>query len=166
MTPDEIIKLCRYIKAACPAQAMDEFTPDVWADILPVSYTLDECRAAVIAIKQRQPYVDVSDVITEVKRARRADEDRQGIRALLDPAAYRRKIAEADQRTAELISARAGRTLAIAAAPQGSASPAPAGRVIMDPQAVATRQAARSRAAREARTPADSPPAAAPSTEE
>jgi hypothetical protein len=105
VTGEEITKLCRYIKAACPAQAMDEFTADVWAEILPGHYTLPECRAAVIAIKQRQPYVDVSDIIAEVKRTRHAAEDRQSIRKLLDPAAYRAQVEAADARTLALIEA-------------------------------------------------------------
>ena len=105
MTPVEITKLCRYIRAACPSQAFDEFTADVWAEILPAHYTLPECRAAVVAIKQRQPYVDVSDIIAEVKRARYAAEDRQSIRKLLDPAAYRAQVEAADARTLALIEA-------------------------------------------------------------
>ena len=61
MTHEEVVKLCRYIQAACPSQAFDDYTPEVWAEMLPARYTLDECRAAVIAIKQRQAYVDVSE---------------------------------------------------------------------------------------------------------
>lgn len=70
MTPEETVKLCRYIKAACPAQRFDEFTPDVWHDIFPEWLTLDDARASVIVIKQQQRFVDPSDIIAAVRRVR------------------------------------------------------------------------------------------------
>jgi hypothetical protein len=110
MTDEEVAKLCRYIKAACPSQAFDDFTPLVWAEILPAHYTLPECRAAVIAIKQRQAYADVSDVIAEVKRARAGAADRDRLRVLLNPAAYRAEIEARDGLILAKIAARAGIT--------------------------------------------------------
>jgi hypothetical protein len=81
MTHEEIVKLCRYIQAACPAQRFDEYTPDVWAEVFPASLTLDDCRAAVITIKQRQRYIDPSDIIAEVRRIRSNRLDRTLIEA-------------------------------------------------------------------------------------
>jgi len=98
MTCEEVTKLCRYIKAACPSQSMDEFTPVVWTEILPAHYSLDECRAAVIAIKQRQTWVDVSDIIAEVKRARRADLESLVLPTDLDYAQVRGLSTEAQQK--------------------------------------------------------------------
>ena len=34
MTPQETLLLTRYVKACCPQQAMDDFTPDAWHDLL------------------------------------------------------------------------------------------------------------------------------------
>jgi hypothetical protein len=70
VTPEETVKLCQYIQAACPAQRFDEYTPDVWAEIFPSWLTLDDAHAAVIVIKQRLRFVDPSDIIAEVKRIR------------------------------------------------------------------------------------------------
>lgn len=150
MTGEEVVKLIAYIRAACPSQAFEEYTADAWAEILPRHYTLDECRAAVIAVKQRQPYVDVSDVITEARRARRARQDRQEIRTLLDPAAYRELVADADARTLRLIGAHR-KKLAIEGPPRKRPVyiGKPAGRA--DPCVIAERQAAESRAIRQAR---------------
>jgi hypothetical protein len=104
VTSEEVAKFCRYIQAACPAQRFDEFTPDVWSDIFPGWLTLDDARAAVIVIKQRQRYVDPSDIIAEVKRIRADRLDRTPIEAppheLTDtPGAYK---AELDRKIAEV----------------------------------------------------------------
>ncbi|MET9973897.1 hypothetical protein ACFYOI_03725 [Streptomyces microflavus] len=71
MTQDEAILLLEYVVAACPAQRVGEFTPDVWGELF-APYSLDEARAAVIVVAARQPFVAPADVITEVK-ARRAE---------------------------------------------------------------------------------------------
>ena len=71
MNRADAIRLCRYVHAATPAQKLDEYTPQAWADILedlPCSF--DDARAAVIAIKRRQVFVDCSDIIAEVRRIR------------------------------------------------------------------------------------------------
>lgn len=73
MTSEEMTVLCRYIKAQCPQQAFDTRTPTAWAETAPGWLTLDAARAAVIAVKQRQPFVDISDIITEVRQARGGD---------------------------------------------------------------------------------------------
>ncbi|MFC8436399.1 hypothetical protein [Streptomyces sp. NPDC057253] len=71
MTQDEAIMLLEYVAAACPAQRIGEFTPDVWGEIL-APYSLDEARAAVLVVARQQPFIAPADIITEVK-ARRAE---------------------------------------------------------------------------------------------
>ena len=48
MTPHETLLLTRYVKACCPQQAIDEYTPDAWHDLLG-DLSLADCRAAVVA---------------------------------------------------------------------------------------------------------------------
>ena len=69
MTPHETLKLTRYVKACCPQQAMDEYTPDAWHDLLG-DLSLADCRAAVVAVAQQKPFVAPSEIRAEVKRAR------------------------------------------------------------------------------------------------
>jgi hypothetical protein len=69
MTPEETILLCRYVRACCPQQAMDEYTPDVWCDLLG-DLTLTDCREAVRNVAGRQPFVAPAEIRTEVRRLR------------------------------------------------------------------------------------------------
>jgi|ERR1035441_7720869 hypothetical protein len=69
MTPQETLLLTRYVKACCPQQAMDDFTPDAWHDLLG-DLTLADCRAAVVAVAKSQPFVAPFEIRAEVRRAR------------------------------------------------------------------------------------------------
>ncbi|MFG3085084.1 zinc finger domain-containing protein [Streptomyces parvulus] len=96
MTNEETAVLCRYVRSLCPAQRFDEYTADVWHDILR-DYLLDEARAAAVAIASKQTFVAPGEIATEIKRTRAdrmsrhtdptpaADPD--------DPHAYRAEIA-------------------------------------------------------------------------
>jgi hypothetical protein len=109
VTREEAVKLCAYVEAACPAQQMADFTPDVWCEILPASYTLDECRAAVAAIIRRgERYADLGTIITEVRRVRAAEAEREHLAVLLDPAAYRDMLAADDAEFMRKLAARTG----------------------------------------------------------
>jgi hypothetical protein len=101
----DLTKLCRYVAALSPAQQWDEYTVDAWADVLPRDFTLDECRAAVIEVKRRQPWVDPSSIIDQVRRARRPAEEAAHLATVLDPDAYRAQI-EADDAQTEAVLAR------------------------------------------------------------
>jgi hypothetical protein len=122
---------CRYAAALTPAQQWDEFTADVWADVFPADFTLDETRAAIVAVKQRQPWLDPCDIIAEVRRARRHAEDQQQLRTLLDPDANRAQIEAVDSAFLAKLAARgqrlreAPRALPPAPRPARSARPAP-----------------------------------------
>lgn len=69
MTPREAVMLCRYVKACCPQQQFDEYTPDAWHDLLG-DLTLNDCREAVRNVAGRQPFVAPAEIRTEVRRLR------------------------------------------------------------------------------------------------
>lgn len=70
MTNEEAIALTRYVKALCPQQKFDEYTPDAWYDVLH-DYTLAEARTAAVVIAGRQPFVAPGEIATEARKARR-----------------------------------------------------------------------------------------------
>ena len=72
MTPSETVLFIRYVRACCPQQAIDEYTADAWHDVLACEpwLTLADARAAVVQIKRRQPFADVSEVIAQAKATR------------------------------------------------------------------------------------------------
>ncbi|MGA5820896.1 zinc finger domain-containing protein [Kitasatospora sp. NPDC094028] len=69
MNHTEAVILVRYVRALCPQQRFDEYSPDAWHDLLG-DYELDACKEAVIEIARRQPWIAPAEIITEVKRAR------------------------------------------------------------------------------------------------
>lgn len=69
MTPQETLMLTRYVKACCPQQAIDTFTPDAWHDLLG-DLELGDCRDAVAAVAKRQPFVAPAEIRAEVRRVR------------------------------------------------------------------------------------------------
>jgi hypothetical protein len=72
---------------------MDEFTADAWHDLLG-DVGLDEARAAVVVVAQRQPFAAASEIRTEVKRARGIQAERQRTEALVGPV-RRRQLEDA-----------------------------------------------------------------------
>ncbi|WP_301126827.1 hypothetical protein [Streptomyces cacaoi] len=66
MTPDETVVLARYVRALCPQQAMDEYTPNAWHDILH-NISQNDARAAAARVAQRQPFVAPAEILTEVR---------------------------------------------------------------------------------------------------
>ena len=69
MSPEEAVMLCRYVRACCPQQAIDEYTPIAWADHLE-HVTYDDAKIAAKAITARQPFVQIAELKAEVKRIR------------------------------------------------------------------------------------------------
>lgn len=69
MNSQEAAVLCRYVRALCPQQKFDEYTPDAWHDVLH-SYLLDEARAAAATLATRQAFIAPGEIATEIKRAR------------------------------------------------------------------------------------------------
>jgi len=69
VTPDETVVLARYVRALCPQQKFDEYTPDAWHDVL-ADYRLSDARAAAATVARRQPFVSPAEIIDEIKRIR------------------------------------------------------------------------------------------------
>ena len=72
MNHQEVTVLTRYVKAMCPAQAVDDLTPDAWMDVLADLRSAD-CRAAIAAMKRgNNPprFIDVADIRDAVRRLR------------------------------------------------------------------------------------------------
>lgn len=69
MTPDEVVVLARYVRALCPQQKFDEYTPDAWHDVLG-DYALADARGSAAAVAKRQPFVSPAEIIDEIKRQR------------------------------------------------------------------------------------------------
>jgi hypothetical protein len=93
----EVAILCRFVAAVSPAQQWDEFTVDAWAMVLPADFTLEECRAAVMVIKRRRQWVDPSDIVAEVRLARRPAAEARHLHELIGgPDAYRAHIEDAN----------------------------------------------------------------------
>lgn len=62
--------LCRYVKALCPQQQFDEFSPDAWFDLLG-ELSLELARVAARNVARRQPFVAPSEILGEVARMRK-----------------------------------------------------------------------------------------------
>lgn len=69
MNREEAVALCRYVKACCPQQAIDTYTPDAWHDLLG-DLDLTDCRQAARIVAARQPFVSPSEIRAEVQRIR------------------------------------------------------------------------------------------------
>lgn len=73
MRRTETVKLTRTVKALCPHQAIDEYTPDVWHDVIG-HLELADCMSAVAAVNGRQPFIAPSDIIREIAAQRGSDQ--------------------------------------------------------------------------------------------
>lgn len=71
MNPREAVLLTRYVRALCPQQKFDEYTPDAWYDALR-HLDLDTCQQACATISRRQPFIAPAEIIDEVRGMRRA----------------------------------------------------------------------------------------------
>jgi hypothetical protein len=66
MNLKEAVLLCRYVKAATPHQQMDEYTPDVWFDLLE-DVTYDDAQWAVKAHLRENQFVGPSDIHRRIR---------------------------------------------------------------------------------------------------
>lgn len=69
MNRNEVLALGRWVQAACPQQKWDKHTPDVWTEMLDM-YSAGDAMNAVKTLVQRQPFISLSDLITEIKKIR------------------------------------------------------------------------------------------------
>jgi hypothetical protein len=66
---NEAIMLCRFVKAACPQQAIDEYTPDAWL-ILLEPFRYEDCKQAAVELARAEPFVAPAEIIAKVKAIR------------------------------------------------------------------------------------------------
>lgn len=69
MNATEAMMLCRFAKAACPQQAIDEYTPDVWLDLLGDLPFMD-AKDALLTVAAKQPFVAPAEIRGEANRIR------------------------------------------------------------------------------------------------
>jgi len=68
--PDELETITRAIKALCPAQKWDEYTPDLWLQVLgEVPYA--DAAAALGRLGGRQPWIGPADIKADFKAVAR-----------------------------------------------------------------------------------------------
>jgi len=77
MNNTEAFTLLRYVVACCPAQKIDEYTPDAWTKLLGDLRFVD-CEQAVTNLAQEQEFIAPKDVRKEVKRIRTKRIDTHG----------------------------------------------------------------------------------------
>ena len=69
MKHPEAVALCRFVKAVCPGQGIDQFTPDAWAVVLAgVDFT--DAQTAVGTLAETKPFIGTAEIVTEVRRVR------------------------------------------------------------------------------------------------
>lgn len=69
MSPEETLRVCRMVKALCPQQAMDEYTPDAWHFVLN-DLRWQDCHDAIGELGKRQHFISPDEIRAEVKRIR------------------------------------------------------------------------------------------------
>lgn len=69
MNATEAFTLVRMVRAICPSQKLDEFSPDAWAVVLS-DIRFQEAHEAVANLGRTNHFIDPVDIRTEVKRVR------------------------------------------------------------------------------------------------
>ena len=75
MNAADVLKLCRLVKACCPSQTLDEFTPQAWALILG-GCDYDDAKQAVAELTSlplgpgKARYIEPGHIIGQVHRIR------------------------------------------------------------------------------------------------
>lgn len=76
MNTAEVLQLCRLVKACCPSQVFDAYTPDAWALILG-GYDYDDAKRAVAEMVSapldpgKARYIEPGHIIGGIGRIRR-----------------------------------------------------------------------------------------------
>lgn len=79
MNETETAILTRLVRASCPAQKIDEYTPDAWYEIfkrLPFEIPFADAEAAVFELGGGQAFIAPADIVAYVRRLRTARIDR------------------------------------------------------------------------------------------
>lgn len=74
MNEEQTVVLCRTVKAYCPAQTIDRYTPAAWFDLLG-EYSFQEAMEAVRAMARIKAFISPADIIGEIGRVRGAELD-------------------------------------------------------------------------------------------
>ncbi len=69
MNATEATQLTRLDAAICPAQAFDEYTPDVWRELL-ADLRFEDARLAVVHLGATLRFISPADIRAEVRRIR------------------------------------------------------------------------------------------------
>jgi hypothetical protein len=69
MIATEMATLVRFVRALCPAQKIDEYTPDAWMLVIG-DLEFADAEAAVKTLGRSQPFIAAADIATEVHRMR------------------------------------------------------------------------------------------------
>lgn len=69
MTPTEIATIIGIVKALCPAQKFDEYTPDAWELVLE-DFPFDDAKAALKTLGRQLRFISPADIAQEVRRVR------------------------------------------------------------------------------------------------
>ena len=75
MNAAEVVKVCRLVRAYCPAQAMDSYTPDAWFDVIG-RVRIEDAIDAVKHLAGSQSFIDPSQILARVRYVRRDREER------------------------------------------------------------------------------------------
>lgn len=75
MNRTETVALLRIVKAACPAQKLDEYTPEAWADLLS-DLRFEDCQEALRNLGRRLVFIAPAEIRIEVRRIRKDRLDR------------------------------------------------------------------------------------------
>ena len=105
MNRQEAVTLTRLVKAACPAQAIDEYTPNAWHPLLD-DLVFDDCTAALRILGRQKEFISPADIRAQVQRIRNDRIERAFIppppAELADnPQAYKRALAENVRKAAD-----------------------------------------------------------------
>lgn len=105
MNSQEAVVLTRLVAAACPQQAIDEYTPDAWFDLLG-DLDFADCRAAVVTVGKSQAFIAPAEIRAEVRRIRNDRVAHALIPApdpglVNNPRAYKAALAESVRRAAD-----------------------------------------------------------------
>jgi hypothetical protein len=85
MNPKEIATIIGMVKALCPAQRFDEFTPDAWELVLE-DYPFPDAKTALKKLGGQLRFISPADIAAEIRRVRnlRAEQYRDYSQTLPD----------------------------------------------------------------------------------
>ena len=69
MNATQALVLTRLVRGACPSQKFDEYTPDVWFEML-ADLQFDDARQAVIELGKRQTFISPAEIRARIQSVR------------------------------------------------------------------------------------------------